>query len=207
MLPSQHMPSPGGFCSLRAHHSAIWSAFWGQTPCFPVQSPLDGCAHCVVNMEQHAGAQWAATAPCTKVKHSIDGQMKTEDLIPHALKTVDNSPIPALPAHRGLSWSFKPLCLQSVYSAAAAAQEACAWSTWAFPKSLTKYICGLALVEELITPDRPSAAPVRKGSAPARPAAPASSALLYLKPFFSNTNLFFRTRFGCVPWAGFHFLM
>lgn len=133
--------------------------------------------------------------------------MKTEELIPHALKTVENSPIPDLPAHRGLSRSFKPLCLQSVYSAAAAAQETCAWSTWAFPKSLTKCICGLALVEELITPDRPSAAPVRKGSAPARPAAPASSALMYLKPFFSNTNLFLRTRFGCVPWAGFHFLM
>lgn len=133
--------------------------------------------------------------------------MKTEELIPHALKTVENSPIPALLAHWGLGRSFKPLCLQSVYSAAAAAQETCAWSTWAFPKSLTKCICGLALVEELITPDRPSAAPVRKGSAPARPAAPASSALMYLKPFFSNTNLFLRTRFGCVPWAGFHFLM
>lgn len=63
MLPSQHMPSPGGFCSVRAPCGAIWSAFWGETPCFPVQSPLDGCARCMVNMEQRTGAQWAATAP------------------------------------------------------------------------------------------------------------------------------------------------
>lgn len=64
----------------------------------------------------------------------------------------------SLPAYEGSS-AVQTRLSHNAPPAEAGAQETGAWSSRAFPQPLTKCVCGLTLVAELIAPDSLSAAP------------------------------------------------